>query len=42
MLYENKKYIKGDRILLHQFDNFTGKEYFVALKLVGLSTFHKI
>ena len=35
MLYENKKNIMGDRILLHQNDTFTVKEYFVALKLVS-------
>ena len=40
MLYENKKNMKGERILLHKNDTSTSKEYFVALKFV--STFNKI
>ena len=40
MLYENKKNMKGERILLHQNETSIAKEYFVALKLV--STFNKI
>ena len=36
MLYENKKNIKGERIILNKNETSTSKEYFVALKLVSV------